>query len=337
MFDHTSLPSVAFRMSALCSDSLHPTLRGMTHHDKQQPKAWVLQSNEAACRVHTHLEASHQKCLKWWVNYGQFDLSEAWLQDGSRSNICWRLPWFHQRQAASRADQADPRLIRIRDSNGFCQTKRWRPHLHWYPPLIHLFLHWILKVSAATTVKLQRLGRLQSTWRNSSWTQRCYRNPADVFSCQWNFPGAFLLWGSVRICEACYIETIWNLQGEGSHVKHSCNAKHIAAQRKEHLRSCHFKMQLLNSAILDPLSENLLNVMATIKLQQPAASGFSLEADTLQLKVLRAMLTWHDMSAQGDPMALVNIHRMNIQFRLYWQDSPDLTWSNQSMLGYSPS
>ena len=74
-------------------------------------------------------------------------------------------------------------------------------------------------------------------------------------------------------------------------MKHSCNAKHIAAQRKEHLRSCHFKMQLLNSAILDPLSENLLNVMATVKLQQPAASGFSLEADTLQLKVLRAMLT----------------------------------------------
>lgn len=150
-------------------------------------------------------------------------------------------------------------------------------------------------------------------WVGYSQLEETHHGPKDVieilrtfsafFSCQWNFPGAFLLWGSVRICEACYIETIWNLQGEGSHVKHSChscNAKHIAAQRKEHLRSCHFKMQLLNSAILDPLGENLLNVMATIKLQQPAASGFSLEADTLQLKVLRAMLTWHECAGRSN-------------------------------------
>ena len=201
----------------------------MTHHDKQQPKAWVLQSNEAACRVHTHLEATHQKCLKWWVNYGQFDLSEAWLQDGSRSNICWRLPWFHQRQAASRADRADPRLIRIRDSNGFCQTKRWRPSTSplistIYPPISALNTegicshHCEASKAGSVTVNLKKLimdpkMSSKSCGRFQHFSAANGTSPA-LFCCE-------DLWGSVRHVtlkpfETCRErEVTWN-----THVTH---------------------------------------------------------------------------------------------------------------------
>lgn len=215
-----------------------------------------------------------------------------------------------------------------------------------YPPFIHRFLHWILKGSAAMDhcEAKKRLG----PWVGYSQLEETHHGPKDVIEILRTFsaadgtsPALFCcedLWGSVRICEACYIETIWNRQGEGSHVKHSCNicnAKHIAAQRKEHLRSCHFKMQLLNFAILDPLGENLLNVMATINCNNPQPLDSHWKQTHCNWKSSEPC--WHDKSAQGDPMALVNIHKMNIQFRLYWQDSPDPTWSNQSMLQYSPS
>ena len=225
MFDHTSLPRVGFRMSAWCTDPLHPSLRSST------PKL-VLQSNEAACRVHTHLEATSGNVWR------DGSIRCIWSM-GSRSNICWRLPHIlcFIKSCAAAESRADK-------SNGFCPARMWRkddgchcPHLH-YPPIsicTALWTFWTFKA-----------------WAAYSQLEETHHGPKDVIEILRTLSAANGT--SSPLGEACYSET------REREVRWNTHEMRSASQRKEHLCSCHSNRQLPNSVILDPHGENLLSV-----------------------------------------------------------------------------
>ena len=165
-----------------------------------------------SCLQGTYSPRGHQrKCLKRWVN-------SMYLKHGFKVKHMLKTsshPLFHQKLCSCRISSwQEQRILPCENV-----TKRWRLPLSTSSLSAYFHLHCTLNI-----LNLQSLGRLQPTWRNSSWTQRCHRNPADAFSCQWNFIPTG--WGMLQ----------WN-QGEGSQVKHSWNAKRITKKRTSLLLS----------------------------------------------------------------------------------------------------